>query len=93
MSDIWPGSIEPPPAEYRTGEVTATIVQQSYADTDKQCKSYFPVPNNVSFYGCYVPQNDTIYVPYIKGWFERKLLEHEQAHARGWRHPPQKDWK
>ena len=87
MFDIWPGSVEKPPDQYRHGEVSAKVIEQSYEDTNKSCKSIFTwAPKNTVFYGCFVPWTNEIYVPYVKTWVERRLLEHEQAHARGWRH-------
>lgn len=74
--------VEKPPLEYQSGSISSTYVYSNHVNklcSEKLGRLY----NGQYFEACYVPGEDLIILP-THWWPE--LKEHEEGHARGWRH-------
>ena len=71
------------PTKYASGSFTAQTLR-TY-EVNNVCKEKLgrALAYNRDYIGCYVPSEDLIVLPmHPPKW----LIEHEEAHARGWRH-------
>lgn len=80
------------PAFYRSGPIDAAIVETP--DPDADCRWFLHAPNHPGrLLGCFIPGYRLIFVPLRDAqdlppeWPWARILDEEEAHARGWRHP------
>jgi len=87
--------LEAPPPEYNAGPYTAKKVFSINPNRDCTTLIGSLEQSRKKFNACYVPLTDEIYLPKdcdeTKGKIGKTckgLVEHEEGHARGWRHKP-----
>lgn len=83
--------VEMPPAAYATGPLPSdlNILREPTPElADRICRALNGPPEARIYLACYIPQTHTIVLPSgLSATDETRVLFHEQAHARGWRHP------
>jgi hypothetical protein len=87
--------VERPPAEYRAGQTQTGSTQQLELRDLKAihdlCRHWNGMAAGTRYInGCYIAGLDTVVVPARGAWpserERQELIQHEWAHARGWRH-------
>ena len=75
--------VETPPDRYTHGLYSAKTLHTHAVNAFCAEKLGREAPYNQKYLGCYVPREDLIILPMNP---PQELIEHEEAHARGWRH-------
>jgi hypothetical protein len=96
---FWPATIEKPPAEYMVTKEQMDPSVEVYMPpirVDQVCQMMGVTmgPGGRYLVACYVPENDTIYLPNnLKGSALEALRIHEHSHrVKGWRHNYDRTW-